>query len=138
MVNGLDIIEEARRWLDVRWRHQGRSRHDGVDCVGLCLCVAWQLGIEIPDVKGYARRQDGSLLVALLEQHLSPVSISDGKSGDVAVFKDYGFPIHIGFLSEQGNETTVLHAHARRRKVLEEPLDIFGQPFALYRIKEME
>ena len=28
------VVAEARTWIGVKWRHQGRTR-EGVDCIGL-------------------------------------------------------------------------------------------------------
>lgn len=135
MIEGVDIIQHARDWIGVRWRHQGRSR-GGVDCVGLCLCVAGELGLKVGDVRDYPRRMDGSQLSAHLAAALQPVRREQGQQGDIALFRDGGFPVHVGFLALKNGEQTVIHAHARRRKVIEESLEIFGQPFALYRLKE--
>lgn len=135
MSDGQLIVDEARRWLGVRWRHQGRSSQ-GVDCAGLCLCVGNALGAEIADSTGYPRRQDGTRLLAYLTDALQPVKKGAQAIGDIAVFNESGFPIHVGFLAEKESIPTVIHAHARRRKVIEEPLAVFGQPAAIFRLKE--
>ncbi|MBL4907867.1 MAG: hypothetical protein JKX94_10480 [Sneathiella sp.] len=64
-----------------------------------------------------------------------PVAGDQWQQGDIALFRDSGFPVHLGFLALKKGVQTVLHAHARRRKVIEEPLAVFGSPFALYRMK---
>jgi cell wall-associated NlpC family hydrolase len=58
------IVTAARSWLGTPYRHQHRERGVGVDCAGLVIGVARQLGI-VPadfDVNGYSRQPDGSLL----------------------------------------------------------------------------
>ncbi len=134
MVDGKTIIFAARSWLDVPWRHQGRSRF-GVDCVGLCFCVARELGMKVQDITGYPRRSDGHQLMSHLSTSLTSIEPGCGQVGDVALFRDCGLPIHVGFLAQRKGFMTVIHAHARRRKVVEEPLEIFGKPFAIYRLK---
>ena len=136
MADSARIVAAARSWLGVRWRHQGRTVRDGVDCIGLCICVARECGYSVPNATGYARRQDGSQLMAALSTHLSPVPKGQGSQGDVALFRDDGFPVHVGILALRRGIQTVIHAHARRRQVLEEPLETIGQPFALFRLKE--
>lgn len=62
-VTPAQVIECARRYLDVRWLHQGRGR-GGVDCVGLILAVMSELDLPIPaDVRSnYGRVPTGELL----------------------------------------------------------------------------
>ena len=134
MSDGQSVIDLARGWLGVRWRHQGRSRM-GVDCVGLCFCVAQELSLDVEDIRTYPRRIDGSKLRAYLGRHLQPVCPGQMRGGDIGLFRDKGFPVHVGFIARQRGVETVIHAHAGRRKVIEEPLEVFGRPFALYRLK---
>ncbi|OUR76600.1 hypothetical protein A9Q83_13585 [Alphaproteobacteria bacterium 46_93_T64] len=137
MRDAVTIVAEARRWIGVRWRHQGRSYHKGVDCIGLCLKVAEELDFEIPEISDYPRRQNGSVLTKSMGTLLRPISLKNWQQGDIALFREGGFPIHTGFLSLKGGQRMVIHAHARRRKVVEEALDIFGAPMAVYRLKEV-
>lgn len=136
MVDQDAIVTMARTWIDVRWQHQGRSRAKGVDCVGLCLCVAKDLGVAIDDVSGYARRQDGRELMARLCAQLQPVAFDQRAAGNIALFREGGFTVHVGFLARRDGIMNVIHAHARRRKVVEETLTKFGEPFALFKLKE--
>lgn len=131
-----DIITEARRWIGTPWRHQGRSRA-GVDCVGLVVMVARNLGLEPEDVTGYARRQDGRTLLRHLHKQLDQKFIINWKIGYIGVFKESAFPIHVGFLSNREGVPTVIHAHARRRQVIEEALDPYGAPFAVFSFPEV-
>jgi hypothetical protein len=39
------LVAEARRWLGTPFRHQGRIRGEGVDCIGLVLEPARALGL---------------------------------------------------------------------------------------------
>src|SRR3546814_19942137 len=42
------IVAEARAWLGVPFRHQGRAWH-GVDCIGLAIEVGRSVGFLPPD-----------------------------------------------------------------------------------------
>lgn len=128
-----DIVAAARALLGVRWRHQGRAAETGLDCVGLCLIALKSAGIHIPHIPDYPRRHDGSLLRSALQQHLSQIPIRNFEEGDIGLFAESGVPIHVGVLSRTGGGT-VIHAHARRRKVIEEPLAIYGMPVSVFRI----
>jgi hypothetical protein len=136
MVEREDIITEARRWIGTPWRHQGRSR-TGVDCVGLVVLVARNLGLEPEDVIGYARRQDGRVLLRHLHKQLELKPVTNRNIGNIGVFKESAFPIHVGFLSDREGVPTVIHAHARRRQVIEEALDPYGTPFAVFSFPEV-
>jgi len=48
----------ARAWLGIPWRHQGRSAR-GVDCAGLVVLVARELGLADYDKQTYGRRPEG-------------------------------------------------------------------------------
>lgn len=56
------VVAEARRWLDVRWEHQGRSAH-GLDCVGLVVMVCRALGLSAYDLAAYPREPVASSFV---------------------------------------------------------------------------
>ena len=49
------------------------------------------------------------------------VSIPEARPGDVLVFADQAYPCHCGLLSERLDHRHLIHAHALRRKVIEEP-----------------
>ena len=114
------IIAEARGWLGVPWRHQGRTRR-GVDCVGLVVCVARGLDLSDYDSTGYGRRAQGQGFVEHFRSNMDAVPIPDAGPGDVLVFADHAYPCHCGFLTERLGHPHLLHAHATRRKVIEEP-----------------
>jgi cell wall-associated NlpC family hydrolase len=114
------VVAEARGWLGVPWRHQGRSR-SGIDCVGLVVCVAHALDLSDYDSTGYSRRAQGQGFVEHFRGNMDGVAIRDARPGDVLVFADQAYPCHCGFLTERFGHPHLLHAHATRRQVIEEP-----------------
>ncbi len=137
MADGADIITAARDWIGVPWRHQGRCRQGGVDCVGLIVVVARRLDFELEDVQGYQRQSDGLKLMKALHVRFHKIPVNHCKKGDIGVFKESSFPIHVGVLNPEKSNRTVIHAHARRRQVLEESLAVYGQPIAAFRFREI-
>ena len=119
-VTWLDVVIEARRWLGVPWRHQGRTRA-GLDCVGLIAVVAHALGISSYDYTSYGRRAVGQAFVHHFADNMDPLRIAEAEAGDVLVFADHAYPCHCGILTEKWEQPHLLHAHATRRKVIEEP-----------------
>jgi cell wall-associated NlpC family hydrolase len=114
------IVAEARGWLGVPWRHQGRSRA-GIDCVGLVVRVARALGLSDYDHTAYGRRAQGQGFVEHFRANMDGVAIPEAGPGDVLVFADQAYPCHCGFLSARLGHAHLIHAHALRRKVIEEP-----------------
>lgn len=114
------IIAEARTWRGTPWRHQGRSRA-GIDCVGLVVCVARALRLSDYDSTGYGRRAQGQGFVAHFRDNMAGVALPDARPGDVLVFAEQAYPCHCGFLSRRLDQPHLLHAHATRRQVIEEP-----------------
>jgi cell wall-associated NlpC family hydrolase len=119
-VTRLDVVTLARRWLGVPWRHQGRSR-DGVDCVGFVALVARDLGISSYDYTSYGRRAVGQAFVHHFAENMDALRVAEAQPGDVLVFADRAYPCHCGIVSEQEAGRYLIHSHASRRKVIEEP-----------------
>lgn len=120
-MTGDRIVAAARGWLGVPWRHQGRSRR-GVDCVGLVVCVARELGHEPEDFTAYARHADTFDFAERFRRALREVPVAEAQPGDVLVFAERAFPCHCAVLSRRHGVPHLIHAHALRRRVIEEPL----------------
>ena len=56
------VIDEARGWVGVPFRHQGRD-YSGIDCVGLPIVVGQSLGLfdQRLDIANYGRLPTGEL-----------------------------------------------------------------------------
>jgi cell wall-associated NlpC family hydrolase len=67
------FVEQARSWIGVQYRHQGRAR-SGVDCVGLPIAVLQELGLLPPrfEISNYGRTPSGEL-VERLQAHSKPM-----------------------------------------------------------------
>lgn len=121
-VNRKDVITEARKWLGVRWRHQGRTRL-GIDCAGLVILVGKALGVVDYDTTNYQRRTHGTSFLQHFRMNMEEKAIVDVRPGDVLLFRDNQFPCHSTIVGEIGGALTIIHAHALLKKVLEERLD---------------
>jgi hypothetical protein len=111
-----DFIESARSYMDIRWRHQGRSRM-GVDCVGLVICSLADIGVEVPDMRGYRRSPD-----PIFVEHIRNNSLpAEGPlPGTLGIFRDGTQPCHVGIFATMHGEVSLIHAYAGVGKVLEE------------------
>ena len=100
------VTVAARRWIGTPFRHQGRIRGEGVDCVGLIVGVAHELGVSRHDNRNYAPLPDCRLLVAELDAHMDRVPPDAASEGDVLVIAWDREPIHTAIYTGR----TVIHA----------------------------
>lgn len=99
MTTGADVVAAARGMLGTPWRHQARLPGVAIDCAGLVVCVARQLGL-LPlgfDINGYSRNPDGTML-ALCDQHLQ--RIDGAELGAVIVLATQRDPQHLGIVCD--------------------------------------
>lgn len=115
-----DVVRVARTWLGTPYHHQGRLKGVGVDCAGLVIGVAHELGLSDFDISGYAPRPDGASLSRLCAQHMRALTLDQLCPGDVLLFKFEAHPGHLGILSASNQ---LIHAYLPRRRVIEHGLD---------------
>lgn len=116
-----DFCDATRAYLKVKWRHQGRSRITGVDCVGLFICVAQDLGIQGEDDRNYGKRPGSARLIGKILDACDEVPVSDRQPGDFLLVSVAGEdPQHIMLLTDLG---TLIHSSARHRMVVEHGFD---------------
>ncbi|MGE4043596.1 MAG: C40 family peptidase [Acetobacteraceae bacterium] len=132
------VIAEARTWLGVPWRHQGRSRA-GVDCVGLIVVVCQSLGLSDYDSCVYGRDPDPTRFLGHFTAggavRINPL---DAQDGDLLVFRQSAFPCHAGIRSTHYDVPYVIHAHMAHRQVVEERLTEQAPLVAAYRLPGLE
>ncbi|MBK5911472.1 hypothetical protein CCR85_08205 [Rhodothalassium salexigens] len=119
MTEAETIVALARRWLGTPWHHQGRVRGVGVDCAGLVIGVARDLGLDPVDVTGYARRPDSDELARLVRAHLAEIPLARAGPGAVLLLRIDDRAQHLGILTDVG----LLHAYAPARRVVEHRID---------------
>lgn len=120
-----EIIAAARSAIGTPFRHQGRTVGRGLDCVGLPIYIADQLGVVYTDVIGYPRRPGGGKLEATFDEHvergiLERVKVSEMRAGDFLMMRFSGQPQHVAVLTAEGN---IIHAYQQVGRVCEHRLD---------------
>lgn len=125
------IVEAARTYQSVPFRHRGRSRK-GVDCAGLVWCSYMECGIELPDFRKYRREPHRDGLVKHMifafgqPAALGPVHRSLLQEGDVVVMRFEIEPHHIGIIGRHPlGHLSIIHANGNEgqySRVLEQGL----------------
>ncbi len=94
MPTGDEIVDAARKYISVRWRHQGRHRKFGIDCVGLLVLTAQDLGLSSYDFTEYQPHPVGGDFLGHFETNLVRVNPIHETGGDVVIFKESAYPYH--------------------------------------------
>lgn len=148
---GQAVVDAARGWIGTRFHHQGRlkqcaGQRGGVDCLGLLVGVAGELGLKDKhqhawltqcDECDYGHIPDGRKLEARLAELLDEVVDGSRKAGDVLLMRFDREPQHLAIVSDhpQGG-FGIIHAYAAARRVVEQRLDALwaARIVAVYRI----
>jgi cell wall-associated NlpC family hydrolase len=115
MTTRADVVAAAREWIATPWAHQQRVKGIAVDCAGLVVGVARELGLVEPDfdVNGYTRATDGTLLERCA-QIMRPISRTEMLPGDVLVVATDTEPCHMGILGDyRHGGLSLIHAAQR-------------------------
>lgn len=122
-MNASHVLREARGWLGVRWRHQGRDR-SGVDCIGLVIEVAKAVHGSSFDVTGYERQASIETMLNQASKLLHRRNeVACMQPGDVLVMRFESQP-HMAIVGDYvWGGLSIIHAYAGARKVVEQRLD---------------
>lgn len=125
------IVECARSFIGTPFGHAGRIKGRSLDCVGLPLCVAGELGLS--DTSGlpihgqlytaYTPQPVTNIVLDLCIQHLRRKGLQDVKPGDVLVMK-LPVPCHVGIFTERKDGVDYfVHAYTGTGFCTEQPVD---------------
>ena len=106
------IIEAARKYLDIPYRHQGRCVA-GMDCIGLVIAVGRDLGCTLDDIYAYEKIPDPQTLYEGLDANFTRVLRY--QPGDILVLRINREPQHIAIYTG----STMIHSYERAGKVCE-------------------
>lgn len=108
-----DVITEARSWIGVPFRHQGRSRR-GVDCVGLPIMIGESLGLLPPrfEITDYGRLPSLEL-AARVQSHCQPIPAA--VPGSLIVIAWTKIAAHVAICTGE----TMIHSYESVGRVVE-------------------
>jgi cell wall-associated NlpC family hydrolase len=127
------FVEAAREWVGTPFKHQGRVKGSGVDCIGVPYCVARDFGmVDTSIMVPYHREPDGRLLPEILGENL--VRVTKPQAGDIMLFRFVTHPQHVAVYTGRN----IIHSYSRVGRCTEH---IFDQRWkrrlvATYRFKE--
>lgn len=119
-----ELVEEARTWVDVPFRHQGRSRL-GVDCIGAPVCILRAKGAlptDFVDNACYGRAPNTSEFIDTVRRFCTETQTAE--NGTLAVFRWPGakYPSHAAIIDGR----YMIHAYQRVGKVVRHG---YGEPW---------
>jgi cell wall-associated NlpC family hydrolase len=114
------IVEVARSYLGTPFAHQGRLPGVGLDCAGVVIAIARELGVVAPDfdITGYGRTPDGVSLMGWCRQYMTEVPRSEMRPGDVLCVAWETIPHHLCVLGDyRHGGLSIIHSIDQRGKV---------------------
>lgn len=107
----------------------------GVDCAGLLICVARDLGLQHYDVQGYSRVPSGGDFERHLDANLDRISAIE--PGCILLMAFDSEPQHVAICT---SNTSIIHAYFEVRKVVEHDLDALwlSRVRAIYRFRGVQ
>lgn len=114
------LIAAARACIGTPFRHQGRIPGMALDCAGLLIAVAKEIGAEYVDVAGYGLNPAGGMLQTSLDAQpcLEPVLTAQRQPGDILLMRFAAEPQHLALLAGD----TIIHAYSNVGQVCEHRL----------------
>jgi cell wall-associated NlpC family hydrolase len=116
------FAEAVRGYLGTPWVHQGRLKGAGVDCVGVLMCAADEVGIAMQDVTNYPTQPYRTWMLDELRRQCVQVELSAVRLGDVLSFAWDSAPWHIGVVTSV-DPLKMVHAWRQVDRVVETKLD---------------
>jgi len=130
-----EIAYKARSWVGTNFRHLGRTRSEGCDCLGLFMGVASELGLRDKfgnpvinlDETSYSLVPDGVYMHSKLSNHFIEKEIANIAPGDLVLLKFANNPQHLAIVGSNyydgSQKFTLIHTYFSLGKVCEHILD---------------
>lgn len=114
-----DVVSKAREYLGTKFGHQGRVKGLALDCVGLPLCVAGELGLKGKNGETldgnhynvYTRQPLGDYVLDMCKKLLTQKPIRLMQPGDVLSLRVETAACHVGIVSEVNGVLSIIHAY---------------------------
>ena len=120
MIEVKELIEALRKYVGTPYKHQGRSIETGVDCLGLVVACANDLGIEVVDEVNYSLKVNPQKLLDGVLGHCCQNFPRTYGVGELALMK-FGKmgATHLAVITDKG----IIHSYNRAGEVVEHRLN---------------
>lgn len=86
------VLTAARTWIGTPYRHQGRRKHVGCDCLGLLLGVWQEVYGSLPELPGpyaadWGEAGGGDRLLEAARRHCAEKDSASAACGDLLLFR---------------------------------------------------
>lgn len=123
----LEVVTEARTWIDTPFRHQGSRKGHGCDCIGFLQRIATDMDLCVEDLWGpkaqaffgYSELPDPDKFMAALDIFMDEISLRDILYADIILFMSRQNPTHLGLVTDKG----MIHSYLKNKKVVEHGLN---------------
>jgi cell wall-associated NlpC family hydrolase len=122
MPNVNEFITQCRSYLGTPFRHQGRTPGEGLDCIGVAICAAKELGVDVNDDRTYRMKPNAGLFLRKLREHCTQIDFKDLAVGDLLIFEYDGNPQHVAIVTDL-QPLRVLHAAYMHKATVEHCID---------------
>jgi hypothetical protein len=115
-----DVVRVARSYIGTPFHHRGRAPGSILDCAGIPVCVARELGLVAPDfdVPPYLSIPSGNSLIEWCNKYMLPIPQAAMGFGDVIVITVDKDPQHICVLADYVHGGfSIIHASNSRSVV---------------------
>jgi cell wall-associated NlpC family hydrolase len=111
MTTGLQVVSCAREYLETPYKHQGRKKGVGIDCIGLPICICQDLRLSTYNNQNYGEAPAGMMLIERISTQCTAIKKEFAIDGDLLVFRINRLPQHCGILASKGTRKTLIHAY---------------------------
>ena len=117
----IQIVAAARSMLGIKYFHAGRNEY-GVDCIGLLICSAHIIGMDVLDNTSYSPIVNTDFLRTRLQETCIPIDRKDILPGDIVLLNAGRSPQHMAMIT-QVEPMYIIHAHQTIGRVIEHRAD---------------
>lgn len=121
MITRAAIQAKAREFIGTPFKdkHRLKGKRGGIDCVGLVLLVAEELGISYSDTQemrgadylNYSVAGLNSYVLTECRARLNEKPVAQMKAGDVLVMRVPDIPCHAGIVTDRNGVLYMVHAY---------------------------
>ena len=126
-ITRMDVVLEARTWLDTPFKHQGALKGLACDCIGLIKSLGMQFKLmeydptspEAMSYANYSMLPDSKRMREALGRWFVPVPVMDAQIADFYFMAWGREPQHVALVTDHG----IIHSYSGVGKVVEHSLD---------------